>query len=103
MRVPSYRVSAAVGLLRPGTAAPDVLPEAVEVARGMTTVEAFDVALVRGAARVTVRYEADDDQTARRIGWAVLARLDELAEVSGRSVTRRFGSRWYPVGAQRTS
>jgi hypothetical protein len=99
--VPSYRVSAAVGLLRPGVAAPDVLPDAVAVARAQTTVEAFDVQVVGGAARVTVRYEADDDQTARRIGWAVLARLDELAEISGRRVTRRYGSRWHPVEAQR--
>lgn len=95
--MPSYRVSAAVGLLRPGTQAPDVLPAAVDVARGLVTVEAFDVAVVRGAARVTVRYEARDDASARRAGWAVLARLDELAEISGRTVTRRFGSRWYPL------
>jgi hypothetical protein len=99
--VPSYRVSAAVGLLRPGVEAPEVLPDAVGVARALTTVEAFDVQVVRGAARVTVRFEADDDQTARRIGWAVLARLDELAEISGRRVTRRYGSRWYAVEAQR--
>jgi hypothetical protein len=97
--VPSYRVSAAVGLLRPGTQAPDVLPEAVEVAREVVTVEAFDLGVVRGQARVTIRFEAADDASARRAGWAVLARLDELAEISGRSVTRRFGNRWYPVRA----
>jgi len=95
--VPSYRVSAAVGLLQPGVAAPDVLPEAVETARAMATVEAFDVAVVRGQARVTVRFQADDDQSARRAGWAVLARLDELADISGRSVTRRYGNRWFKV------
>jgi hypothetical protein len=98
--VPSYRVSAAVGLLQPGVDAPDVLPQAVAVAEERTVVEAFDLAVVRGQARVTVRYEAVDDQTARSIGWAVLARLDELADISGRSVTRRFGARWYPVRAQ---
>ncbi len=98
--VPSYRVTAAVGLLQPGVAAPDVLPEAVATAEAMTTVEAHDVAVVRGQARVTVRFQADDDQSARRVGWAVLARLDELADISGRSVTRRYGSRWYPVRAQ---
>ncbi|MET0788870.1 MAG: hypothetical protein ABWY33_06465 [Cellulomonas sp.] len=101
--MPSYRVSAAVGLLQPGVDAPDVLPAAVEVAESFTTVEAFDVSVVRGQARVTVRFEAVDDQYARRVGWAVLARLDELADISGRSVTRRFGSRWYPVRAQTTT
>jgi len=52
--VPSYRVTAAVGLLQPGVAAPDVLPQAVATAEAMTTVEAYDVAVVRGQARVTV-------------------------------------------------
>lgn len=96
--MPSYRITAAVGLLRPGTAAPDVLPEAVEAARALTTVEAFDVGVVRGSARVTVRFEAADDTSARRVGWAVLERLDELAEITDGHLTRRFGNRWYPAG-----
>src|SRR5699024_5907015 len=96
-RVPSYRVSAAVGLLQPGTTPENVLPEAVAVARENAIVEAFDLAVVRGEARVTVRFEVVDDQTARRVGWAVLARLDELADISGRQVTRRFGARWLPL------
>ncbi|WP_029290867.1 hypothetical protein [Cellulomonas sp. HZM] len=95
--MPSYRVSADVGLLQPGTQPQDVLPAAVDVAREGATVEAFDVAVVRGRARVTVRYECADDLTARRVGWEVLARLDELADISGRSVTRRWGNRWHPV------
>jgi len=95
--VPSYRVSAAVGLLQPGTQPQDVLPEAVAVARERVVVEAFDLAVVRGEARVTVRYEADDDATARQAGWAVLARLDELADISGRRVTRHWGARWLPL------
>ena len=95
--MPSYRVRVAVGVLRPGVSAPYVLPQAVAVASAQTEVEAHDVEVVRGEACVTVRYAADDDQTARRIGWAVLARLDELAEISGRSVTRRYGQRWYRI------
>ena len=63
----------------------------------MVTVEASDVEVVGGRARVTVRYQADDDASARRAGWAVLHRLDELAQIDGRQLTRRFGSRWYPV------
>ncbi|MBF0689396.1 MAG: hypothetical protein IR158_16730 [Cellulomonas sp.] len=96
--MPSYRVTASVGLLRPGTSAPDVLPEAVAAARALTTVEAFDVGVVRGAARVTVRFEADDDRSARRVGWAVIERLDELAETTDGHLTRRYGNRWYPAG-----
>ncbi|NNH06683.1 hypothetical protein [Cellulomonas fimi] len=95
--MPSYRVRAFVGALRPGTAAPDLLPSAVAFARETVTVESSDVDVVRGRARVTVRFQADDDATARRAGWAVLHHLDERAEIDGRSVTRRFGARWYPV------
>ncbi|RHA37692.1 hypothetical protein D1825_16730 [Cellulomonas rhizosphaerae] len=95
--MPSYRVRAAVGLLQPGTDPEDVLPEAVAVAQDRVVVEAFDLGVVRGEARVTIRFDAPDDPTARQVGWAVLARLDELADISGRSVTRRFGARWYAL------
>lgn len=95
--MPSYRVRAFVGLLRPGTAAPDLLPDAVAFARTLVVVEASDVEVVRGRARVTVRYQADDDARARQAGWAVLHHLDERAEIEGRTLTRRFGARWYPV------
>ena len=95
--MPSYRVRAAVGLLQPGTDPADVLPEAVAVAQERVVVEAFDLGVVRGEARVTIRFDAPDDLTARQVGWAVLARLDELADISGRSVTRRFGARWYTL------
>ena len=95
--MPSYRVRANVGLLRPGTAAPELLPDAVAFARTHVTVEASDVQVVRGRARVTVRFQADDDASARQAGWAVLHRLDELAEIDGRHLTRRFGARWYPL------
>ncbi|GEL95857.1 hypothetical protein [Cellulomonas composti] len=95
--MPSYRVRAFVGLLRPGTAAPDLLPGAVAFARTLVTVEASDLEVVRGRARVTIRYQADDDASARRAGWAVLHHLDDRAEIEGRSLTRRFGARWYAV------
>jgi len=94
--VPSYRITASVGLLRPGTSAPDVLPEAVAAARALATVEAFDVGVVRGQARVTVRFEADHDTAARRVGRAVLERLDDLAEIADGQLVRRYGNRWYP-------
>ncbi|MGN8247209.1 hypothetical protein ACTHAM_000881 [Cellulomonas soli] len=99
--MPSYRVSLAVGLLRPGTAAPDLLPELVDVAGGHGVVEASDLAVVRGQARVTVRFTGDDDAAARRVAWAVLARADELAETTEPRFTRRYGARWYPVARAR--
>lgn len=99
--MPSYRVTAAIGLLRPGTAAPDVLPAAVDAARPGATVESFDLGVVRGQARVTVRFEVPGDGQARRVAWAVLSRLDELAETTDGSLTRRYGNRWLPTRAPR--
>ena len=100
--MPSYRVRAFVGVLRAGTAASDLLPQAVATARGLVEVEAHDVDVVRGRARVIVRYRADDDVQARTAGWAVLHRLDELAEIEGRTLTRRWGNRWYALGRRAT-
>lgn len=94
-------MSLAVGLLRPGTSAPELLPELVRAAGGSTVVEASDLAVVRGQARVTVRFVGDDDAAARRTAWAVLARADELAETAEPRFTRRFGSRWYAVARAR--
>ncbi|MBT0993112.1 hypothetical protein KIN34_02235 [Cellulomonas sp. DKR-3] len=95
--MPSYRARAFVGLLRPGASAPALLPDAVDLARTLVTVEASDLEVVRGRARVTIRYQADDDASARRAGWAVLHHLDERAEIEGRTVTRRYGNRWYAL------
>lgn len=95
--MPSYRVRAFVGLLQPGVSAPDLLPDAVAHARTLVTVEAWDLEVVRGRARVTIRYQADDDASARRAGWAVLHHLDERADLQGRQLTRRWGARWHPL------
>ena len=40
--MPSYRVTAAIGLLQPGVAAPDVLPQAVATAEGIETAAALE-------------------------------------------------------------
>lgn len=95
--MPSYRVRMAIGLLRPGADPSQVLPAAVAAARELTAVEAGDIDVVRGNARVTVRFEAPDDLTAAGIGQDVVARTEDLAEVLVARVTRRFGARWYPL------
>ncbi|MCB7136074.1 hypothetical protein [Cellulosimicrobium marinum] len=93
----SYRVSLAVGLLRPGADPVAVLPAAVEAARVRTTVEAYDVGVVRGEARVTVRFLADGDDAAREVAGVVVTAVRGLAATSGTSVARRMGARWRPV------
>jgi hypothetical protein len=66
--MPSYRITLGVGALRAGTDPQSVLPTAAAAARELTTVEAWDLAVVRGEARM---------------------RSPQL--------TRRWGARWYPL------
>ncbi|WP_265521625.1 hypothetical protein [Oerskovia flava] len=97
----SYRVSLAVGMLHPGTAPEAVLPAAADVARRHTTVEASDVGVVAGQARITVRYLATDDDAARAVAATVADGVAELAQVSNPRLTRRYGGRWYPADGWR--
>lgn len=95
--MPSYRVTLAVGLLRPGADPEAVLPTAAAAARALTTVEAYDVGVVRGEARVTVRFLADTDAAAHTVADAVEAGVRALAATSGGRLTRRWGARWHPA------
>jgi hypothetical protein len=99
--VPSYRVTLAVGLLQPGVDPASVLPAAADAARGLTKVEAQDVAVVAGEARVVVRYLALGDTGARTVGDRVADQVRALAEVRRVGVDRRDGPRWTPVDGRR--
>jgi len=93
--MPSYRVSLAVGMLQPGVDPAVVLPAAAAAARELTTVEASDVGVTAGRARITVRFMADDDGEAHRVADAVRDRVEALAATSDHRLTRRWGNRWY--------
>ncbi|ROS75255.1 hypothetical protein [Cellulomonas sp. PhB143] len=95
--MPSYRVTLAVGLLNRSTDPADVVPAAAAAAAGLATVESSDVGVVRGRARVTVRFTTDTDGAAAQVAQAVYHRVEELAEASPPRVTRRWGSRWHPL------
>ena len=95
--MPSFRVTLVVGRLRPGTAPQDVLPEAARSARELTTVEAYDVGVVGGEARVTVRFTAADDVEAQRVAGRVHTTVAALAQVTQPRLTRRWGPRWETV------
>jgi hypothetical protein len=97
--MPSFRVTVTIGALRPGVDPESVLPFAAEAAAARAVVEASDVAVVRGAARVVVRYTADDVGTGWRVGSEVVHRLASVAEPAAWAVTVRDGGRWYPVSA----
>ncbi|WP_369824440.1 hypothetical protein [Cellulosimicrobium sp. CUA-896] len=90
-------MSLAVGVLHPGADPEAVLPGAADAARALTTVEAYDVGVVRGQARITVRFLADDDVAAHVVARAVEDGVRGHAATSDRRVTRRWGARWYPA------
>lgn len=95
--MPSYRVVLTVGALSQGVRAPDVLPAAASAARELVEVEAYDVGVVSGEARITVRFTADDDATAWRVHDHVCSTTGVLVELPTTHLTQRYGPRWHPV------
>lgn len=95
--MPSYRFSAAIGALRAGVEAARLLPELADDARTLAVVEASSISVVRGEARVVIRFTGDDDQDARSIALGIFGLARELAELSRPELTRRVGNRWIAV------
>lgn len=93
----SYRLSLILGLLHRGTSPEAVLPAAAAAARDLTEVEAYDLGIVSGEARITVRYLAEDDDKAAEVARAVHAAASTLVEVNGAVLVRRYGPKWHPV------
>ncbi|MPV89255.1 hypothetical protein GB882_11305, partial [Georgenia ruanii] len=86
-----------VGLLHPGVDPAAVLPAAADAAAALTTVEARDVALVRGEPLVSVRFTADDDDDADHVAFRVAAAVAALAGTGHVRLECRAGARWRPV------
>lgn len=86
-----------VGAMRPGVSPAAVLPAAAAAAAEFTVVEASDVAIVAGAARLTVRFMADDPELALQIGDHVTSVTTTLAQVTTWAVTERVQGRWVGV------
>ena len=93
----SYRITLALGRLAPGVRPETVLPAAADAARVRVTVESSDVAVVRGEARITVRYTAADDAQAVDVARRVRAVVSTLVDASDPRLSRRYGARWYRV------
>ncbi|MCX7522557.1 hypothetical protein OSC27_09755 [Microbacterium sp. STN6] len=83
-----------IGALRPGVSPQQVLPAATDAAAELTTAEASNVAVVRGEARLTVRFAADDDELAAQIAQHVVETTATLAEPAAWQITRRSQNRW---------
>ncbi len=96
--VPSYRVIMTMGLLRPGAEPHTVLPRAADAARELAVVEATDLAVVAGGARLIVRFEAEEAELAVQIARQVADTTDLVAEVVGYTITQSVRGRWFAVG-----
>ena len=97
----SYRIALGVGRLAVGVDPETILPTAADAARARVNVEASEVSVVRGEARVTVRYVADDDGQAVDVARRVRAVLSSCADVTSAALTRRYGARWYRLALDR--
>jgi len=86
-----------IGALQPGNAPASVLPTAAAAAAELTTVEASDLALVKGSPRVTVRFTADDAEQAVGIGRRVIEATRTVADPVSSVVTERVQGSWVAI------
>jgi hypothetical protein len=95
--MPSYRFTATVGMLRPGVAAASVLPTLTTDARSLAIVEASNVSVVAGKARLVIRFTGEDDPDAVSIAEGIAGFALELVELHEIGLTRRAKQAWIDV------
>lgn len=83
--------------LRPGVSPETVLPAAKAAAGELTMVEAADLTVVGGSARIVIRFESDDAELANQIAEHVVAITRQSVDVPVFTVTERVGGRWRTV------
>jgi len=71
-----------------------VLPAARAAVVELAILEASDLQVVRGEARIVVRFTADDRELATQVGRHVASAMSGVAEVTGWRLTERVGGRW---------
>jgi hypothetical protein len=95
--MPDYRVTMTMGGVRAGVAPSTILPTAAAAVAEFTMVEASDITVVAGAARITVRFEADDAELAGQIAAHAVGVTHGAVDVVDFRVTERVGGRWRTV------
>ncbi len=83
-----------MGTLRPGVDPADVLPAAAAAGATLTTVEASQVAVARGEARLTIRFTGEDDELALQIARHVVSVTDGSAQVTAWRMTKLTHGEW---------
>lgn len=95
--MPSYRSILTVTALQPGRDPRDVEAAARGAVTATTVLESFDVGVVAGRPRVTVRFTGVDDAEAREVHERVLAAVRQDATAPQAVLARVSGGRSVPV------
>lgn len=93
----SYRVTMVIGAMRAGATPAAVLPAAKAACTAIANLEAADIAVVAGQARITIRYTETDGDRARQIGAAIAEHTNRIAQVLRYRITKRIKSRWVAI------
>ncbi|MDU0348838.1 FMN-dependent dehydrogenase [Actinomyces sp. MRS3W] len=97
--MPSYRSILTIADLRPGHGPQDVEAAAREAVTASTTLEAFQVDVVRGEPRVTVRFTGADDADAGAVHSRTLAGVRAVAVVPRQVLAKVVSGRSVPIPA----
>ncbi|WP_136313345.1 FMN-dependent dehydrogenase [Actinomyces procaprae] len=95
--MPSYRTILTVTDLLPGHGPQDVEAAAREAVASTTTLEAFQIDVVRGRPRVTVRFTGADDAAARAVHHRTVAGVRRAAVVPSQVLAKVVGGRSVPL------
>ncbi|PHP51702.1 FMN-dependent dehydrogenase [Actinomyces ruminis] len=98
--MPSYRTILTVTDLLPGHGPQDVEAAARAAVTASTTLEAFQVDVVRGRPRVTIRFTGADDTEARTVHRRTVAGVREVAVVPQQALAKVAGRRSVPIGLE---
>ncbi|WP_167147445.1 FMN-dependent dehydrogenase [Actinomyces sp. ZJ308] len=99
--MPSYRSILTVTVLKTGHRPEDVESAARNAVRRTTVLESFQVDVVRGEPRVTVRFTGSDDVEARRVHADVVDAVGKVARVERDWPAVVAGGRSVPLGRRR--
>ncbi|WP_127843196.1 FMN-dependent dehydrogenase [Actinomyces wuliandei] len=95
--MPSYRTVLTVTTLVPGREPRDVEEAACAAVTASTTLEAFQVDVVGGEPRVTIRFTGADDADARRTHRRVVAEVRGVADVPRQLLAKVVAGRSVPT------
>ncbi|MBE6475839.1 MAG: FMN-dependent dehydrogenase [Actinomyces succiniciruminis] len=98
--MPSYRTILTVANLLPGHGPQDVEAAARAAVTASTTLEAFQIDVVRGQPRVTIRFTGADDADARAVHRRTVAGVRRAAVVPAQVLAKVVGGRSVPIALE---